>query len=170
MARIVPIALAAVCIGSSAFAQDAPVTVAEANAVFAKIDAAVRDVMKMKPADKGPVGEDRPITRAEVVQRMESIFQSMRPKFQFTPRPFRREPGVIKRFNADPKTQEKMEMLVRWGFLAPVGPLVVGPADSVSIAVFGDAVGYYLSQMAAMTYFADPNWVPALQHVDRDGG
>ncbi|MCH8979859.1 MAG: hypothetical protein IH945_11550 [Armatimonadetes bacterium] len=169
MGRLVSLAVAAVCLVTSAYAQKEPVTVAEANAVFAKIDDAVRDVLKMKKAEKGPAGENRPITRAEVVARMEQIFRSVRPKFQFTPRPFRTELGVIKRFNADPKTQEEMEKLVRWGFLAPVGPLVVGPGDSLSIPVFGDAVGYFLSQLAAMTYFADPDWVPQLQPMGGNG-
>ena len=166
MGRIVSLAVAAVCLGTTACAQAPPVTVAEANAVFTKIDDAVRVVLKMKKAAKGPVGQNRPITRAEVVAKMERIFKAIRPKFQFTPRPFRTEVGVIKRFNADPKTQEQMEMLVRWGFLAPVGPLVVGPGDSLSIPVFGNAVGYFLSQLAAMTYFADPDWVPQLQPLD----
>ncbi|MCH7946112.1 MAG: hypothetical protein IIC73_08895 [Armatimonadetes bacterium] len=166
MGRLVSLAVAAVCLGTSAYAQAAPVTVAEANTVFAKIDDAVREVLKMKKAEKGPIGQNRPVTRAEVVAQMERIFKSVRPKFQFTPRPFRTEVGVIKRFNADPKTQERMEKLVRWGFLAPVGPLVVGPGDSLSIPAFGDAVGYFLSQMAAMTYFADPDWVPELPPFD----
>ena len=159
--RAVLLAVAALCVGNLAQAQ--PVTVAEANAVFAKIEGAVRDVLKMEKAEKRPVGEKRPITRAEVVRRMDEIFQSVKPKFQFTPRPFRTEEAVINRFNDDPITQAHMKKLVRWGFLAPVGPLVVGPGDSLTIAAFGDAVGYFLSQMAAMTYFADPNWVPALQ-------
>ena len=168
MGRFVSVVVAAVCLASFAHAQAPPVTVAEANAVFAKIEGAVRDVLKMKEAEKRPVGEKRPITRAEVVRRMDEIFLSVKPKFQFTPRPFRTEEAVIKRFNDDPVTQARMKKLVRWGFLAPVGPLVVGPGESLTIAAFGDAVGYFLSQMAAMTYFADPNWVPALQ--PKDGG
>ena len=170
MGRLISLAVAAFCLGTSAYAQAAPVTVAEANAVFAKIEDAVRDVLKMKKAEKWPIGQNRPITRAEVVEKMDRVFQSVKPKFQFTPRPFRTELGVIKRFNLDSETQGQMERLVRWGFLAPVGPLVVGPGDSLSIGVFGDAVGYFLSQLAAMTYFADPDWVPQLQPVDRDRG
>ncbi len=170
MGRVVSLAVAALCLATSAHAQAAAVTVAEANAVFAKVDDAVRNVLKMKKAEKGSVGQDRPVTRAEVVEQMARIFQSISPKFQFTPRPFRTEVGVIKRFNAEPKTQGQMERLVRWGFLAPVGPLVVGPGDSLSIAAFGDAVGYFLSQLAAMTYFADPDWVPRLQPLDGNGG
>lgn len=166
MGRLVSIAVVVIFLANLAHAQATPVTVAEANAVFAKIEGAVRDVLKMEKAEKGPVGEDRPITRAEVVQRMDKIFQSVKPKFQFTPRPFRTEEAVIKRFNDDPKTQALMKNLVRWGFVAPVGPLVVGPDDSLMIPAFGDAVGYFLSQLAAMTYFADPNWVPALQPMD----
>lgn len=169
MGRLATLAFVAVSLGALAHAQGAPVTVAEANVVFAKIDDAVRDVLNMKKAEKRPAGENKPITRAEVVVQMEKIIASVRPQFQFTPRPFRTEVAVIKRFNADPKTQELMEKLVRSGFLAPVGPIVVGPADSLSIAQFGDAVGYFLSQLAAMTYFADPAWVPRLQPLDSDG-
>lgn len=148
----------------------APVTVGEADAVLQRVDAVIREVLEMKPAEKKKFGPDRAITRAEVVAKLDALFESYKPHFQYTPRPARMSLDVIKRFNTDLKTQKHMEKLARWGFLAPVGPVVTGSADTLSIPAFADAVGFFMSQTAALTYFADPKWVPNLQPPGPVGG
>jgi len=156
-------------IGVSAHAQ-APVTVAEADAVFQRIDKAISDVLKIKPAEKKPFGPNRAITRSEVVERMDVLFKRYKPHFQYTPRPYRYEVDVIKQYNKDAETQKTIEKLAKWGFLAPVGPVVTGSEPSLSLTEFADAVGYFMSQTAALTYFADPKWVPNLQPPVSGGG
>ena len=42
---------------------------------------------------------------------------------------------------------------------------VVGSQDTVSMADFGDALGYFMSQIAFLTYYADPKWTPNLQNT-----
>ena len=171
MLKLIALVTGCMVLSSVAWTQSkAPVTVAEADAVFQKIDASIRSVLKIKPVDKKRFGPDRPITRAEVVARLDALFDTYRPKFQYTPRPFRYAPDVIKRFNTDVVTQNRMERLVRWGFLAPVGPVVTSPTDTLTIPEFADAVGYFMSQTAALTYFADPRWVPNLQPPGAIGG
>ncbi len=160
--------LAAVLFAPCAFAQSGPVTVAEAGAAFDRVDAAIRKVLRMpaaKPsADKAP----RPVTRAEVVARLDAMFESYKPHFKITPRPFRTEPAVAAQFNKDPKTVASIQKLARFGCIGPVGPLVAGPGENVSIDQLGEALGFFLSQIAALTYTADPKWTPAL--MPPDGG
>lgn len=155
-----------VAASAASFAQARPVTVAEANAVFDRIDASIRKVLKLPVAKPSTDRATRPVTRAEVVERMHQLFASYRPKFAYTPRPFRAEPGEVAKANKDPKTVERINTLVRWGCVGPVGPLAVGPADTLTTEQFGDAVGYFMSQIAALTYYADPNWTPVIQPPD----
>lgn len=149
--------LPAVC-----WAQGSPVTRAEADAVLNKVDAAIRTVLKMKATAPKNSKDDAPITRAEVVARLDAMFEAYRPHVQYTPRPFRTDTAVIARANKGAATRKSMEKLSRWGCIAPVGPLVVGPGNALTTAQFGDAVGFFMSQIAALTYFADPKWVPNL--------
>ena len=171
MLKLIALVMGCLVLSSVAWTQSKPpVTVAEADAVLQKIDSTIRAVLKMKQADKKPYGPDRAVTRAEVVAKLDAMYESYKPHFQYTPRPFRLERGVAERFNPDEKTQKRIEKLVRWGFLAPVGPVVTGPKDTLSIPEFADAVGYFMSQTAALTYFADPKWVPNLQPPGAIGG
>jgi hypothetical protein len=62
-----------------------------------------------------------------------------------------------------------IEALVAWGFVAPVGPLVVGPGDTLTAAQAGDALGYFFSQVALLSHRADPKWTPRLQPLGNGG-
>ena len=160
----------ALCLGHAALAQGAQVTVGEANAVLDKVDAAVRKVLKMAPAEPATDKSKQPVTRAQVIAKLDALFESYRPSFQYTPRPFRTAPEVAAKFNPDPAVRAKIEKLARWGCIGPVGPLVTGPGETLSTAQFGEAVGYFISQVAALTYFADPKWVPTLQPPGKGAG
>lgn len=145
-----------------AAAQGKPVTVAEANAVFDKVDASIRKVLKMPAGKASNDKAERAVTRQEVLAKFDSLFEAYRPKFAYTPRPFRNEPDVVSKHNKDKAVIDRISKLATWGFIAPVGPLAVGPSDTLDVVQFGDAVGYFMSQVAALTYYADPNFVPNL--------
>lgn len=162
--------LVALCLGHFVLAQAAPVTVGEANAVFDKVDTSVRKVLKMAPALPSTDKSKQPVTRARVIEKLDALFESYRPYFQYTPRPFRTEPRIAAKFNPDPALRAKIEKLARWGCIGPVGPLVTGPGDTLTTAQFGEALGYFMSQIGALTYFADPAWVPNLQPPGKGGG
>ena len=143
-------------------AQEGPVTVAEANAVFDKVDAAIRKTLKMPSAKATAVGESKAVTRQEVLAKLDALFEAYKPKFAYTPRPFRTEMAAVAEKNQDKATIDRIQKLARWGCIAPVGPLAVGPTDTLTMSQFGDALGYFMSQIAALTYYADPKWVPNL--------
>ena len=153
-----------------AYSQNSPVTVAESNAVINKVDAAMRNTLGMKPGKPLPTKESRLVTRAEVVKSLDVLFESYRPYFQFTPRPHRAEGQVIEKFNSDKQTRDLLHKFIKFGCCSAVSPLVVGPGANISVADFGDAIGYFAAQIAAVTYFADPLYVPNLQKSDVIGG
>ena len=143
-------------------AQEGPVTVAEANVVFDKVDAAIRKTLKMPVSKPTTGGESRAVTRQEVLAKLDALFEAYKPKFAYTPRPFRTEMAAVAEKNQDKATIDRIQKLARWGCIAPVGPLAVGPTDTLTMSQFGDALGYFMSQIAALTYYADPKWVPNL--------
>lgn len=148
---------------SVAVSQGPPVTVGECNKALDRVDAAIRKVLKMPAARASTDLADKPVTRAEVIARLDAMFESYRPSFKYTPRPFTTVPEVARQYNKDAKTVARIVKLSRFGCIGPVGPLVVGPGENISVQALGDAVGYFLSQIAALTYTADPKWTPALQ-------
>lgn len=157
-------ALTLFAVSVGAFGQEPPVTVKEADIVFNRIETAMRTVLKL-PKLKAEVRQvQRPITKNEVILRLDKMFEAIKPKFQYTPRPFKTNEEVLNRYNSDPEIRKKLLRLVKYGCVAPVGPLVVGSPDTVSMADFGDALGYFMSQMAFLTYYADPKWAPNLQN------
>jgi hypothetical protein len=160
------IALTAIGVAS---AQGSPVTVGEANVVLDRIDASVRTVLKMPAAKATADKSQRAVKRSEVIARLDAMFESYRPHFKFTPRPFRTEPSVASKFNPDAKTRASIEKLARWGCIGPVGPLVAGPGDTLTTKQLGDALGMFIAQIAGLTYFADPKWVPKIQSPENSG-
>lgn len=155
---------------ATAVAQVSPVSVAEANAVINKMDAGIRKALHLKPGTQLPLTESKPITRAQVVLELDKVFESYRPYFQYTPRPLRVETAIIAKFNPDLRVQKSLHKLVKFGFTGTVAPLVVGPGDNMSIGDFADAMGFFAAQVAALTYFADPLWVPNIQRNDSKDG
>jgi hypothetical protein len=142
-------------------AQGPPVTVAEANAAIDRVDSAIRKVLRLPEAKPSADRSTKPVTRAQVLARLDSMFESYKPKFLITPRPYRTEPAVAKAHNKDQATLARIEKLSRWGCIGPVGPLVAG-SESLSTEALGDSLGYFMSQIAALTHFAEPKWTPAL--------
>jgi hypothetical protein len=143
------------------------VTVGEANVVLDRVDAAIRKTLALPAARATTDRSDKAVTRAQILARLDAMFESYRPKFHYTPRPSRADASAASKSNKDPKTLATIAKLSRFGCVGPVGRLVVGPADTLSVADFGEAVGYFMAQIAALTYTADPKWVPALMP---DGG
>lgn len=139
-----------------------PVTVGEANVVLDRVDASVRKVLGLSAAKPSTDRSSKPVTRAQVLARLDLMFETYRPKFLLTPRPMRSEPGIVEKHNSDPKVRAVLNKFVRYGCVGPVGPLVVGPGETLSTQDFGDAVGFFMSQIAALTYKSDREWTPHL--------
>lgn len=152
-----------------ALAQNAPVTINEVNAVLSKVDAGVRKVIGLKTGPTFALLGTRAATRAEIILALDKMAAAYRPRFRYTPRPFRTERAVIESFNPDPKVREALIRLSKLGCVGTVGPLVVGPGDGIGPEEFAEAVGYFVAQISSLTYFADPRFVPNLQYEEPIG-
>lgn len=146
--------------GTLLAAPDAPVTQGEAYNVFSRAVSMLSTILEMKiapPAAK-PVQPKQPVTRIQMIESLNKLFESVRPKFKFTPRPV---PFDKKRLNVkDSAANQHLQRLVSFGFVAPVGPLATGPKDTLTVEDFGDALGFYITRLAEITHMPDTKWSP----------
>lgn len=140
-----------------------PVTRAEFFVVVDKMRAATDKILGL-PARSGtkPERPDSVLTRSEVILAFSDLFKFYRPQFLSTPRPLKVDKKAITQRNL-PAVQPQLELLVKWGFVAQVGPLVVGPGDTLTAEQAGDALGFFWNQLTMLTTKVDPRWSPRLE-------
>jgi hypothetical protein len=144
-------------------AQAAPISHRDMFRAVDRMDAAFRRAQRMPAAKPRAAGADRLATRAEAVKELHRLFKAYRPRFRVTPRPFRSaEQAFLERVG--PSGSPEARRLVRWGCLAPVGPLVTGPPDRMETGDFGRALGDFYCQMAWLVGRRSPKWTPDLQN------
>ncbi|MFX9081452.1 hypothetical protein ABTN40_20470, partial [Acinetobacter baumannii] len=74
---------------------------------------------------------------------MERVFDQAKSEFRWTPTYFRLSEATLVKFNADPKVQAAIRKLSRYGCIAPVGPVVIGPGDTLTAKQFGEALAMF---------------------------
>lgn len=144
-------------------ARTAPVTRADLYVATMRVEGAMRVVLRMPastPAARSEVAG--PATRAEVTAELDRMFEVFRPQFRWTPMPYRVVEPAIDERNPDPKTREQLRRLARWGMIGPVGPLVTGPEPTLTEDELGATLGYFMGQIASLTYQPDARWTPNL--------
>jgi len=143
-----------------------PVTASEARATFAKAETVMRTTFKL-PAANGssaiPAGAS-PVRREQVVAEMARLVGVIQPKFKLTPRAVRYDPKVLKM--AAPQFAN-LNRLISMGAVARIGPVAVGPTNSLTIAEFGDAVGFFMARMAELTHQPSGKWTPWLRDEEK---
>lgn len=151
--------------------QKAPVSRSEAAAVFSRARKAIiaARVASISPKSTIPAG-NQPVSREEVILEMSKIFAASKKSVKFIPKPARFDATVFKTGSAASKTA--LTGLVSWGFIAPVGPLAVGPKPNLSIRQFGDAIGFFLARMSDVTHMPSSRWSPYMMpdDIDEDRG
>jgi hypothetical protein len=100
-------------------------------------------------------------TRAEIAAEFVRVLAAVQPSFRFTPRPYRVIESSLKAHNSGAAV-DQLRRLIRLGMAGPVGPLAAGGAG-LSPEEFGDALGLFMTQLAAYTHQPDPKWTPSLQ-------
>ena len=147
--------------------QKSPVTRSEAAAVFVRLRKAVISARVAQIAPKSTIASNnQPVTREEVILEMAKILDASKKSVKFVPALVKYDPAVFKVGSAPSKAA--LTSLVSWGFVAPVGALATGPKPNLSVAQFGDAVGFFLARIADLTHMPSPRWSPYL--MPNDGG
>lgn len=142
---------------------NAPVSQSEARTVFVKVESLMRKSLDL-PAAKPGVGipqSSAAVKRSQVVAEFARIYQVVRPKVKLTPRDTAFDPKVVKL--TDAKQKANLLALIKMGAVARIGPLSVGPTDSLTVPEFGDAVGFFISRMAFMTHLPSSDWTGSLK-------
>lgn len=143
---------------------NSPVTAAEAREALLRAEGVLRKSLLLsgKPTSSVP-SVPKPITRSTVVAEFNRIYRLVKPKAKLTPRP---SSYVASRLKISPDQRANLEAMVRLGAVAPYGPLATGPAETLTVAEFGDALGFFMSRLAEITHLPSNRWTPSLQ----DGG
>lgn len=157
-------ALLMVLAGGSQPAQP-PLTRGEMAAVFARLEAAERSVLKLPAAKPKPPSKPAdPAQRSDALLEFGRLYRLAKPSFSFTPRPIALQNELFGSLKGRPALTARE--LVSWGFLAPYGPLITQKAESMSLADFGDAVGFFLARLADLTHVPSERFSPYLGGVD----
>jgi len=122
------------------------VTRAQAIRIFQRADSALQAAAKLpKPVWKCTLANDKAqLTRSEVIEQFAAWEKAYRPYFTRKARPVKCEDSRIVAVKNRPVAID----LIKKGILAPYGPLVTDKLETVSIGVFGDAVGMAISRIA----------------------
>jgi len=147
-------------------AREAPLTEAEWNRVLVKAESVVRTALELPaPVRSAAIGTSHPVTRRGVVQGLDRLFAVVRPRMSFTPRP-----RVADLTRLSPETdathQLRLKSMLQWGLMAPVGPITLGKRERYSVAEVGDALAYFLSRVAEITYTPTTRFTPYLMGED----
>lgn len=132
-----------------------PVSSRTATALFAKIDPVFASKSGLKSFGTVEFA-DGALEKRELVATMHQVFQHYRPSFRVTVRPYR----IIGEYldsNADAQTRSQLQELIRWGAVAPAGPLVTNESR-LSPEELGDTLAYFYLLLTRVTYQPDPDW------------
>lgn len=127
-----------------------------------RIDKAVCKVLRITPLSLPAETSTSTASREDVLRVFNSLFEKVRPSFKFTPRFVKYDPAVL---TIDKKKPERaiLEKLIRWQFVAKVGPIAAGKKNTLTLEEFGDALGFFTLRIADLTHIPSARWSPYLQ-------
>lgn len=149
-------------------AVESPVTRGELDAVLRKAEAALVGVLQLQTGLPKPIvsanqtpESTKAATRAQTLAGLNRLFELAKPKFRFTPKPIFADTSRLT-LPTDPNAKEVLLKLIRWGCVAPTGPLAAGKKDALMPEELGDALGWFLCRIAELTHSPDIEYSPYL--------
>lgn len=107
-----------------------------------------------------PTPPDDPLVREAAIDYLIRIVDRIEPKAKIGFPPVKVD---TKRWPADPVRRDKLVRLVRGGYLAPFGPVVMAkPASRLRAADWGDAYAYALARCAERLHVPSPKYTPSI--------
>ena len=156
-------AMSLVLLGCTALAhaQEA-VTIAEMSSTLIKTEGIFRTVLKLPAKTTLASSNKATATRAQIVDGFFALFTVAKPKFTMS---LPAVPYDPKRLSADIKgeARQRLERLIREGFIAPYGPLATSKGSGLTISEYGDALGQVIARTMERTHLPSTAWSPYLQ-------
>ncbi len=140
-----------------------PVSGKTATALFQRIDPVFASKSGLKGFGKVSFAEGA-LDRKALVSTMHKVFKHYQPNFRVTPRPYRVITAYLD-LNKDTETRAQLQELIRWGAVAPAGPLVTND-DTLSPEELGDSLAYFYLLLTKVTYQPDPKWSGSVSGMD----
>lgn len=142
-----------------------PLTRAELSTTINRVGELLTRVLALDspiPHLKMTGSTNKPASREEVLEQLGRLFRSVSPKFRIKPRPV---PFPAKEARIANRALPTLRTLVEWGCVAPVGPLATGPAATLSLREYGDALGFFLARVAELTHTPSRKFTPYLTPI-----
>ncbi len=142
---------------------NAPVTQAEAYAMFQRVERAFRNINGI--TENGPASafspSNEPISRDKTVIEMARLYDLVKPKFTIKLRTVKFDPAV---FTLHDKTAKaEASKLVAAGCIGKYAQLVAGAGNTMQVGSFGDAVGLFIARIAELTHTPSSRFSPYLK-------
>lgn len=126
-------------------------------------DKKLADQLRVTPMT-WPVGKASSVTRADILAEFERMAAHYRPLFRHTPRPVTPDPRPLEAVT-DQALRTRLEAMIKGGYVAPVGPMTLTLSESISPTQYGDALGYFVSQILTRTTPPSPTHNPNLAGI-----
>lgn len=134
----------------------------EARIVLDKVERITQQViLQQRPGRAAPAAPAGLATRAEIVQRLNRLFELVRPAFKYTPNRLAYDPGQLT-IPAGDRSRPVLEKLIGWGCIGRTDPLASADRPHLTIEEFGDAVGYFMARIAELTHTPSTKYSPQL--------
>jgi hypothetical protein len=150
-------------VAQSANFDTSPVTLAEVHATGDRLERAIRRIVfeEADPKTSRATPEDRAAKRHEIVAEFWRLYRLAEPGFKFTPRPTQYDPARLT-VEAGHEMRKPLETMLKQGFLGKVAPIPAGKEETITIAEYGDALGFFMARMSELTHTPNTRWSPYL--------
>ncbi len=142
-----------------------PVTRAEASTTFNRLGQLFQSVLKHSVPVKSKIASSNsPVTRTEVIRELGRFYRAAEPEFKITLKPV--TPDLPRITVDDPSDRKLLVKLIERGCVPMYSSLVTGKTKTLTVAQFGDDIGFFLARVSEMTHVPSVRWTPYLHGGD----
>jgi len=139
------------------------VTNPEAQATFKRIAGLLTSVLHLNLPHSAPAMPAKGlVSKSDIIRQFSWLVQVARPAFVVTPGPVRVDAKRL--VMQDASLKPAMQKLVAGGFVPNYGVMATSKSANMSIADFGETVGFFLARLVEYTHTPSSKWTPYLHN------
>lgn len=139
----------------------APISDRAAYGVIHQVETSLSASLGIKKPDTVKRKFDGKFERSELIREMDRIFKRSQAGFVLTPRMVKVDHARIGKANSK-EDSRILANLIKWGVVAPVGPVAVGPESTLTPRQLGNALGHFSARIAQLATRPRPDYTPSL--------